>query len=152
MDELVKSVSEVFGPFLHENGFVQTCALSVDSGEHLVFVNSAMKIRFSLGVHDRIEEVTVTLGETTAPDSDGMWHPLAYAHSPSDPWMHVGDFIPPMTDEEYDAWVLAEFQKNGPTVIKAPSLHSELVRYLREVEKYIRPINARFRADLRSSP
>lgn len=149
MQELAKGVSDVFGAFLGHNGFAEAVAFSTDSGDHLIFINDAMKIRFSLGLHDRLEEVTVTLGEKSAPDGDDMWHPLAYAHLPSDPWMHTGDFVPEMTDEEYDAWVLAQFNKHGPAVVRAPSLENELKRYLREINQYTQPINARFQAHLK---
>lgn len=149
MIELDSAVKDVFGKFLDKNHFRLRASIETESGEHLIFENEDMKIRFSYGTHDRLKEATVTFGDLSAPDSDLMWHPLTYAHSSSDEWLHVGDFKRQMTDEEYDAWVLQQFQKHGPAVIAPPSLEGDLIRFLREIEDCQEAINKGFGSHLK---
>lgn len=146
MDELRTAVDEVFGRFLEDNGFQPHAAIASGAAAHLIFANGFMKIRFSYGAQERLREATVTLGDRSAPDSGDMWHPLGYRHSPTDAWVHVGDFKRRMTDEEYDAGVLARFRTHGPGTIEPPSLHHDLRRYLREIGEARERIVARFAA------
>lgn len=149
MSELDSAVNEVFGEFLDQNLFRLRASIACESSEHRIFENESMKIRFSFGVQDRLQEVTVTLGSLSAPDSDQMWHPLAYVHAPSDSWLHVADFNCPLTDEEYDAWVLQQFHQHGPAVVGPPSLKGDLVRYLRQIDDHREAINVKFGSQLR---
>lgn len=148
MHDLNQAVSETFGEFLRVNGFELEASFEEASSHHLIFRNDSMKIRFSYGRGDRLDEVTVTLGHLDAPNTCEMWYPLFYQHSPEDRWLHVGDFDRQMTDEEYDAWVLKQFRLNGPARIEPPSLRGDLRRYRDKIAENIERINHRFDVQL----